>query len=806
MNTGGLLNALVSVGLVANASTAAVSATPDLDRKVAAQWAIEEVYWRHRLWPADNQGPKPDLRRVLSQEVVRQKVVDAQLRAEALERFWGRRIDSADLQDEVQRMVATTRAPGVLKELFDALGNDPDVVAECLALPALTERWIRHLYEHDARLHGGLRAEVEQAMRRFAAPSDLRSLGGRYSEQILVLGEPSHGLSARVVDGVRARSVDRKEWNAVLARLEEGRAPSTASPVPHSATTPSEEGTPARDPLPIGVPGAIQEDEGRFFVQAILEKDARRLRVATVSWPKRSFDDWWSEARTALVTGSPLAVQPDRGLADRIASPQLDASAAAVSDPDGPGYGCTVDTWSATSLTSAPAARSAPTAVWTGAEMVVWGGWTSVAEFNTGGRYDPATNTWTPTSTAGAPTARDSHTAVWSGSQMIVWGGSDENSFYQDTGGRYDPVGNTWTATSTTGAPTARAFHTAVWTGTKMVVWGGLDDTGDVRTGGLYDPSRNTWSATTVSGVPTARDSHSAVWTSSRMVIWGGVDDTFTPLQTGGRYDPVGNSWQSTTTTGAPTARAYHTAVWTGTTMVIWGGWDGSARLNTGGRYDPGTDQWLATSTTGAPTARELHTGVWSNSGMIVWGGRDNSLNYLSSGARYDPSANGWTPTPSANAPSPRAFHAAVWTDAEMVIWGGTNGLSHFATGGEYCAGTCTSTPPSGIPSVSMSQEAGGSRVRWTTVATATGYDVVRGSVGTLRSTAGDFTSATNACLANDTAELSVLDANIPAAANGFWYLARGMNCGGSGTYDGPGGRQSGSRDAEIDAAASRCP
>ena len=43
--------------------------------------------------------------------------------------------------------------------------------------------------------------------------------------------------------------------------------------------------------------------------------------------------------------------------------------------------------------------------------------------FNTGGRYDPATDSWRPTSTQNAPSARSGPTAVWTGSEMIVWGG-----------------------------------------------------------------------------------------------------------------------------------------------------------------------------------------------------------------------------------------------------------------------------------------------------------------------------------------------------------------------------------------------
>jgi hypothetical protein len=47
---------------------------------------------------------------------------------------------------------------------------------------------------------------------------------------------------------------------------------------------------------------------------------------------------------------------------------------------------------------------------------------------NDGGRYNPAANSWTAVPTTGAPAARDYHTAVWTGSEMIVWGGNGSGS------------------------------------------------------------------------------------------------------------------------------------------------------------------------------------------------------------------------------------------------------------------------------------------------------------------------------------------------------------------------------------------
>ena len=96
------------------------------------------------------------------------------------------------------------------------------------------------------------------------------------------------------------------------------------------------------------------------------------------------------------------------------------------------------DSWTATTTGNAPAARESHTAVWTGSVMIVWGGFDNLnfVDFNTGGRYNPNTDSWTATSTNNVPDARQNHTTVWTGSEMIVWGGFDDQ-FFEDlnTGG-----------------------------------------------------------------------------------------------------------------------------------------------------------------------------------------------------------------------------------------------------------------------------------------------------------------------------------------------------------------------------------
>jgi hypothetical protein len=91
--------------------------------------------------------------------------------------------------------------------------------------------------------------------------------------------------------------------------------------------------------------------------------------------------------------------------------------------------------------------------------MMVWGGTDSTFnDCNTGGRYNPTMDSWSATSTDNAPSPRDSLAAVWTGSEMIVWGGHNfEDNMFFNTGGRYcAQSGSTPTPTLTaTATPTA---------------------------------------------------------------------------------------------------------------------------------------------------------------------------------------------------------------------------------------------------------------------------------------------------------------------------------------------------------------
>jgi hypothetical protein len=450
--------------------------------RVTYQRAIEEVYWRHRIWPKERPDAKPPLDAVMTQAQLEKKVTDYVHKSQALEDYRHRSISADQLQAEMDRMAQHTKQPEVLRELFEALGNDPFVIAECLARPTLAERLLANSYAYDQSIRGELKQDAKADLQAHNSIEQMNELVGKYS------------------------------------KIE--------------------------------------------FVKSEKEKD--RLTLAGDASQKQPLGSW-------------LATAEDQAPA------MIAAASAKYTLPNvSGGATCTDDTWTATTSANVPVGRLYHTAVWTGSEMIVWGGFL----LNTGGRYNPSTDSWTATGLINAPTARAGHTAVWTGSEMIVWGGTDYGGQGFNTGGRYNPSTDSWTATSMTNAPAARFYHSAVWTGSEMIVWGGIGNSNNLNTGGRYDPSTDSWTATGTTGAPVARFDQTAVWTGSEMIVWGGYADFGNRVNTGGRYNPSTDSWIATSTTNAPAGRVWHTAVWTGSEMVVWGGNAvGIGRTNTGGRY-----------------------------------------------------------------------------------------------------------------------------------------------------------------------------------------------------------------------------
>src|SRR5438128_1868228 len=185
--------------------------------RVAYQRAIEDVYWRHRIWPKERPDAKPPLDAVMSRAQLEKKVSDYLRNSQALEDYWQRPITAEQLQAEMDRMARNTKQPEVLRELFEALGNDPFVIAECLARSALAERLVTSWYSYDQRIHGELKQRAKADLKAHPSIESIKQTSGKYNESELAKSDAAGGkINLGREHGIKLNS---REWDETVQKL-----------------------------------------------------------------------------------------------------------------------------------------------------------------------------------------------------------------------------------------------------------------------------------------------------------------------------------------------------------------------------------------------------------------------------------------------------------------------------------------------------------------------------------------------------------------------------------------------------------
>jgi len=412
--------------------------------RTEAQEAIERVYYSHQI------GATKRFEDAVPRGVLEDKVRRYLAETELLKSRWGVKVTSRDLIDEWTRIRHETRLPDRLAEIERALRDDPVAILDCFVRPILVDRMVRAKFAADAEIHSPALASANTLRARLLESGDWSRSGHNpsVSEFIDSSGPVGHGEPS---------ASPHSESPSDPARL-------FLAPDEYAASR-------RQAPAQVGEVGPVIEESEQFTTSILLGEEPGAFRVATYSIPKVRWDIWFRSQIPAL-SQSLIAPGPaqDETLEMALAPVELSKGAAAGDGNSATDDEC-VESWAATSLTNAPAARYYHTGVWTGNLFIVWGGYAS-AFMNTGGKYDPVTNSWTPTSTTGAPSVRRNHAAVWTGTLMIVWGGWNGSTALAG-GGRYEPISDSWTPVSTTNQPTARYDLPAVWTGSEMIIWGG---------------------------------------------------------------------------------------------------------------------------------------------------------------------------------------------------------------------------------------------------------------------------------------------------------------------------------------------
>ena len=343
------------------------------------------------------------------------------------------------------------------------------------------------------------------------------------------------------------------------------------------------------------------------------------------------------------------------------------------------------DSWSAMSKGGAPSPRAEALGIWTGNQknepyanqLIVWGGCSKgdgcEIRHNDGAFYDPLTNKWKAiAASSAAPAPRVNHAGVWTGEELIVWGG---NPAYDDTvfappplgdGGVYHPEKG-WRPIrdGLKDAPEARSHHSAIWTGRtgnrfsseRMLVLGGCNGVrGDACAqpysgGALFDPKTMTWAPLIAEGQPpSARHNESVLYVASqaKLYVYGGIDRRGQVIGDGHILDLKTMQWQRMAHN--PVGRFQHSAVWANDKMLVFGGkvFNHSTRQFAlaedviayvpRASHTSSRDKWIRYETEEVTPLKTFeHSAVWTGYSMLIWGGQIYDRGFTSGGSQFFP-------------------------------------------------------------------------------------------------------------------------------------------------------------------------
>lgn len=339
---------------------------------------------------------------------------------------------------------------------------------------------------------------------------------------------------------------------------------------------------------------------------------------------------------TAAIATLVVASGPDRGSSVTAGPSPQDSR-----DLLGPG--------SARPMSPSPlSGRSTTAAVWTGSEMVVWGGESSSGPLGDGAAYSPRRDSWrllpaAPLSPRNAPAA------VWTGSEVLLWGGHGRGVDHAD-GAAFDPSTDTWRSIASAPIPSA-GRPVATWSGTEMIVLAGFNS----RAAAAYDPERDAWRMLPELPAQLQAPKPAIAWTGSLVATATLTSVIGSDPSSGGAVytlDPSGDAWAAL----PPLPPGLVSLAWTGEHLLAVSG-------SVAAVLEAGTGEWARVAEAGPAPANGDGAAVWTGSGLLLWGGGAHA-------SLVDPSERSWRAVP-AGGLDERVQPAAVWADGVLVAWGG---------------------------------------------------------------------------------------------------------------------------------------
>ena len=228
---------------------------------------------------------------------------------------------------------------------------------------------------------------------------------------------------------------------------------------------------------------------------------------------------------------------------------------------------------------------------------------------------------------------REGAAAVWTGEELVVWGGYREaTGQIVPDGGAYSPASGEWRAMASAPpvAPGRRATGSAlgVWTGDEVLLW----TTGAGWAGSAWNPATDTWRRLAPGG-----PSQDYVDDGLNAPVWTGEE--MLDAAANRAYDPVTDAWR--VLPDRPVEGAVRGSVWTGDEFLVLVANRSDASYPAGEAvalsYNPDDDAWRALPP----------TGVGETAVALAWDGEQAvALDYDMRAAAYDPDGGRWTQLP----------------------------------------------------------------------------------------------------------------------------------------------------------------
>jgi len=317
-------------------------------------------------------------------------------------------------------------------------------------------------------------------------------------------------------------------------------------------------------------------------------------------------------------------------------------------------------------------------AVWTGEEMIVWGGVSrrgTIEPVGDGAAYDPAADSWrgiapAPSGVLGAPGAG----AAWTGTTAVFWAGNSPDG--PSAGGVYDPTTDSWQRMPD-GPLGPREGYVSVWTGTELLIVGGTSGDGFAHpVAAAFDPRAGSWRLLpALNELGTLRPT-GAVWNGERVFLAGSrylcpeegsACAEVSPVLLD--YDPSTDDVEEIDLTRAPADEQSVSSLapvgWTGERIAL-----SVSEGTSSGRivsYEPGSGRWLIGAGSGCRAEVDgYEQAAWLGDRYVVPCGTDRIQ-------VYDVDSDVWTTIVVGRSPlSARIGSAIVWSGSDLIAWSGT--------------------------------------------------------------------------------------------------------------------------------------